>query len=340
MRRVLACSVLSVVAACSPKNGGPGGSTQPGVGCPAASNVYMAMYARPPEGQTGHTGWLLPLHAAKVAAVAGQPGYAPIDAAAASAAGVPPAPTSIWLLPPNAPICKATIGRYYAAAIDAPTPNVAYGVELTGCPEPQDPAGGVAIAFASEPPPSECKAIPPRPVAARLGETDEQGRWSPPKQETPLPPAFAAIVPATDCAAPGCERLWSVAEVAIDGKPIAWTGAVNWLRIPPGATADTQCSWPVETFSGVFVAGPDGTPVRLTEGQDHPLALTAVLADGGGPKVLLAEGLGEYAAYDLAAGTARLGRHLVWLIEDPAAYAGVDRIGPECPPAGAGSARR
>ncbi|HLL22784.1 MAG TPA: hypothetical protein VK427_11660 [Kofleriaceae bacterium] len=31
------------------------------------------------------------------------------------------------------------------------------------------------------------------------------------------------------------------------------------------------------------------------------------------------------------AGIAPLGRHLVWLVADPDAYAGIDHLGPVCP---------
>src|SRR5690606_38227085 len=154
--------------------------------------------------------------------------------------------------------------------------NLAYGVELAGCPGPANPDDAVAIVLVSEQPPAECRALPPRPVAARLGDIDAKGVWSRPTTETPIPPAFATIVPAKDCTAPDCEQRWSIAQVDIDNKPVAWAGAVNWLRIPAGATPDTQCQWPVETFAGFFVAGPDGTPVQVTAGQDRPLALTAV----------------------------------------------------------------
>jgi hypothetical protein len=85
--------------------------------------------------------------------------------------------------------------------------------------------------------------------------------------------------------------------------------------------------------------------VKLTEGQDHPLLLTAVLADRGGAKALVAEGPGEYTVYDLTAG-ARVARHLVWLRLPPEAYAIDERIGPSCggeaagaPPAGPPPAR-
>lgn len=331
MRRLLCASVLVILAACPKKTPGPTVTTPvPGVGCPSASGVYIATYVQPPQGERGYTGWVLPLHDVKVDSVEGQPSFAPIDAATATAAGVPAPPTTVWVLPPNAAMCKATIGNYYAAAIDEPA-NIAYGVELSGCPAPQDPSG-VAIVLVSEQPPSECKVIPPRPVAARLGEVDKQGQWSRPTKETPIPAALETTIPQKDCVAPDCEKLWSIAQADVDGKPVAWAAAVNWLKIPAGAPPATQCEWPVETFSGFFVAGADGTPVKVTEGQDHPLALTVVLADKQGPRVVLAEGPGEYTAYDLASGLATVGRHVVWLLDQPQAYGAVDRIGPECSP--------
>lgn len=332
MRVTRVCGALLLLAGCPSKRVDGPGLTGPiaGVGCPSAAQVYVASYVQPAEGERGHTGWVLPLHNARVASIEGQPAYATVDPAAATAAGVPAPPATVWVLPPNAPMCKATVGAYYAAAIDAATPNLAYGVELTGCPAPADPSDAVAIALVSDQQPSECRPLPPQPVAARLGEVDARNQWTRPTKETPIPPVFAPAVPAKRCVAPDCETLWSVAEVAVDKKPVAWAAAINWLTIPAGSTPEAACTWPVETFSGFFVAGPDGAPVKVTEGQDHPLALTVVLADRGGPKVLLAEGIGEYAAYDLAAGAATLGRHLVWLVADPAAYAAVDRIGPDC----------
>ena len=123
MHRWLTCSLLVLGAACPNKTTGTTVVPQAGVGCPAASGVYVASYAQPPEGEQGHTGWVLPLHNVKVASVQGQPGYAPLDAAAAAAAGVPAPPRSIWLLPPNAPACKATVGAFYAASIEAAIEN-------------------------------------------------------------------------------------------------------------------------------------------------------------------------------------------------------------------------
>lgn len=331
MRCALVVPVL-LLAGCPKKSTAPVTTTaQPGVGCPAASAVYVASYVQPPEGEQGHTGWVLPLHDAEVASVEGTAPFATIDVATATAAGMPAPPAQeVWLMPPNAPMCKATVGRAYAAAIDVPTPNVAYGVELTGCPAPRDEGDAVAIALVSAQPPTECQALAPKPVAARLGTTDDKGTWSRPTKETPIPPAFAKVVPQKDCVAPACETLWSVAQVDVGGAPVAWAGAVNWLRIPAGSPSSEQCAWPVETFSGFFVAGADGTPTQITEGQDHPLLLTAVLADKGGAKALLATGVGEYATYDLGNGAATLARHLVWLIDHPESYGQLDRLGPDC----------
>lgn len=325
--------LLLLLAACPAKPAQPPPQTQqPGVGCPTAQNVYLAQYVRPPEGQPGYAGWALALHHAKVDSLEGKPAFGAIDQATATAAGVPPAPPSVWILPPNAPLCKATIGGYYAEAIDAPTKNISYGVTLAGCPAPADPNdAGVAIAMVSNEPPSECQPIAPRGVAARLGG-GEKGAWSPPTKETPIPATFGSIIPERACTAPNCEKLWSVAQVDIANKAVAWSVAVNWIDVPPAADPKTACSWRVDTFSGFFAAGPDGAPIKIMDGQDHPLALFVVLADKAGAKVLVADGTGEYSTYDLANGAATLGRHVVWMIDDPQAYGAVDHLGPECPP--------
>jgi hypothetical protein len=316
--------VVAILAGCPAKRTDPVVAPAAGAGCPTASGVHVASYAQPPEGEQGHTGWVLPLHDAQVASIEGQPGYAPLDPAAAAAAGVPTPPRTIWLLPPNAPMCQATVGSFYAAAIDAPTPNIAYGVELTGCPAPSDASDAVAIALISDAPPSDCRAYPPRPIASRLGELDQANQWTPPTKETPIPPALDKLIPVKDCTAPTCEKLWSIAQVEIDHKPVAWAGAVNWVT-------GTMCPYQTEAWSGFFLAGPDGTAVQITDGQDHPLALTVVLADSTGRRVLLAQGTGEYTAYDLANGAATVGRHLVWLVAGPEAYQDLDHLGPECP---------
>jgi hypothetical protein len=274
---------------------------------------------------------VLPLHDKVVDTLDGVADYASIDGAAASAAGVPQPPQNLWLMLPNAQPCKATIGSYYAAAIDAPTKNIAYGVELSGCGALLDPTDATAIALVSNEPPGQCSILPPKPVAARVGETDKDGRWSRPAKETAIPPAFAAVVPDRPCVAP-CEKLWAIGQVDVGGKPVAWAGAVNWLEIPADARPEQQCEWKAETFSGFFVAGPDGNPVKVTEGQDHPLSLFAVLADGGGAKVLLAAGPGEYTAYDYKSGAATVGRHLVWLVPHPESYGHLDKLGPDCGP--------
>ncbi|MBA2539158.1 MAG: hypothetical protein H0V17_05940 [Deltaproteobacteria bacterium] len=323
---------LLTLAACPPKRGPGGGPAPVGVGCPDANNVYVASYLTPEDGGKGHTGWVLPLHDKVVESVKGVAEYATLDHAAATAAGVPAPPQSVWILAPGVAPCRATIGNYYAAAIDAPTPNLTYGIELTGCQPPPDPSNASAIAAVSADPPSECQVIGPRAVASRLGEIDKQGKWQKPAKETPIPASLAPVIPNHECAAPGCEKLWSIAQVDVGGQPVAWAGAVNWL------TVSDECEWKGQRFSGFFVVGPTGAPMKVTEGQDHPLALTAVLADKTGAKVLIAEGPGEYTTYTLGAGTATVGRHLVWLLPHPDSFEALDQLGPVCPEADPGSA--
>jgi hypothetical protein len=319
----------------------PGASAEGG--CPAADAVYVASFMTQDPGSSGaaggagaaaggHTGWVLPLHDLRVDSIASQPEFAEIDPTTAGALGVPAGPGVAWLMLPGQQPCRATVGSYYAAAVDSPSANVTYGVELSGCPAPppDQQQDAEAIALVSAQPPSECQVLTPQPVAGRVGETDAQQRWQRPTKETPIPAAVAELIPPHDCRPPACETLWAFAQVDVANRPVAWAGAVNWLTIPPGTTAASQCDWKAETFAGFFVAGPDGRAVKVTEGQDHPLLLTAVLADSAGPKALLAEGAGEYTTYDLTGGGARVARHLVWLVLGPDAYAIDERIGPQC----------
>lgn len=325
----LAWSLL-VLAACPPKPTDPVVAPPPqlggGVGCPSGADVWMASYVAPAEGEKGgHSGWVLPLLDKRVDAAPG-PEYQQLDPAAAAAAGVPQAPANLWILIPGQQPCRPQLGSFYAANVNDTPQNIAYGVELNGCAPPQQ--DGEAIVVVSEQMPGECQIVAPKPIAARLGEANPQKQWTAPKKQTPIPLEVAAIIPAHDCAAPGCEQLWSIVQVDVNGAPAAWGGTVNWLH----PDASPQCSWANETFSGFFAPGEGGHAVKVTEGQDHPLILTGVLADKGGAKVLLAEGAGEYATYDLAAGAApKLAHHLTWLIAPAEAYAVDDRIGPECP---------
>jgi hypothetical protein len=334
------CALVILLAGCPMPGASPQQPAQPasvapagGAGCPTADKIYVASYlaSDDPAQPALRTGWVLPLSDQKVDTLAGQPEYTAIDAATASARGVPPAPPDVWLAVPGKPPCHAVIGSYYAAAVDGPISNVTYGVELDGCAAPpreqQDDAE--ALALVSEQAPTGCQLLAPQPAAERVGETDAQKHWQRPTKQTPLPPAIAAIVPPHDCRPPGCETLWAFGQVDVAGRPVAWAGAVNWLTIPPGASPDSRCDWKADTFAGFFVAGSDGRAVRLTEGQDHPLLLTAVLADPGGAKVLVAEGPGEYTTYDLTA-AARVARHLVWLRLPPEAYALDERIDLGC----------
>jgi hypothetical protein len=332
------CALVIFLAGCPVPGAGPQSPGQPapvasgGTGCPTADSIHVASYlaSDDPAQPAQHTGWVLPLEDQQVDTVVGVAEYTVLDPGTASARGLPPPPPHAWLTVPGQAPCRAVIGSYYAAAVDGPTPNVTYGVELDGCPAPprdqQDDAE--AFALVSEQAPTECQPLVPRPVAERVGETDAQKHWQRPTRQTPLPPAIAAIVPPHDCRAPDCEMLWSFGQVDVAGRPVAWAGAVNWLTIPPGASPDSQCDWKADAFAGVFVAS-DAGAVKLTAGQDHPLLLTAVLADRGGAKALIAEGPGEYTVYDLTAGV-RVARHLVWLRLPPEAYAIDERIGPSC----------
>ena len=328
MRRL---ALLPLLAACPPKSTGPTTTSaqQPtGAGCPTGDGVFLASYVTDAPGRGA--GWVMPLHAMKVEPGAQVPEYAPLDAAAASVSGVPAAPAgTMWLVTENAAPCKVTARGYYAAKIAGPPASLSYGAELEGCPAPSDPQEGGGIVMVSEQPPAGCHFEPPRPVASRLGETDQAEQWHAPTKQTPIPPALAAVIPQHDCQPPGCEPLWVVGQIDANNQPIAWGAAVNWLTV--GNPADT-CHWNAERFSGLFVPGPGGTPARVTEGMEHPLALTAALVDASGPRVLFVDGPGEYAMYDVVPGGAKLAHHVTWMLAPDEAWNMIDHLGPLCAP--------
>ena len=84
----------------------------------------------------------------------------------------------------------------------------------------------------------------------------------------------------------------------------------------------------IRRWSGFFIPGPTGSPTRVN--AEHPLALSAVLVDRTGARGLLATGPGEYATYDLPAGTQA--RDIVWMLAPNDAWAMVDHLGPMCEP--------
>ena len=333
-RLARACLVLASVgalAACPKKQPDTTPAQPQGAGCPGAAGVYVASFVTQEQGK-GRTGWVLPLHAVAVQPGASVADYATIDAAAASAAGVPAAPTgTIWLATSSGEPCRASVGSYYAAKIDGPPPSISYGVELDGCPAPGNPDEGGGIALVSEEAPTGCRFEVAQPAAARLGEMDANKQWQRPAKETPIPTPLATAIPQKPCAAPDCEMLWAFGEVRVAGRTVAWTGAVNWLTVGDPAA---QCSWPVDRFSGIFVPTQTGA-TKIDEGQEHPLVLSAVLADASGARVVLAEGPGAYATYDLVPGGATLARRATWMLAPDEAWQTIDHIGPICEPGAA-----
>ncbi|HUS30210.1 MAG TPA: hypothetical protein VMZ53_17000 [Kofleriaceae bacterium] len=323
MKRAL---LLLVLAACPAKKGTGTGPTAQGAGCPSAKNVLVASFVQQDPGK-GRSGWVIPLHAQAAQDASQVPEYAQLDAQAASAAGVPAAPQgALWLVTQTAPPCPVKLGRYYQARIDGPPASATFGVEIEGCPAPANPDEAGGFVLVSDAAPTGCRFEPPQPVAARLGEMDKAKQWQRPAKETPLPPAIAAIVPPHTCTPPACETLWAFAEVKVNGATVAWTGAVNWLQV--GSPAD-QCSWPNERWSGVFVPSGSGA-IKISEGQSHPLTLLATLVDNTGARVLLTEGPGEFATYDVAQGSAPLGNHVSWMTVPETAWETVDDLGPIC----------
>jgi len=324
MIRLAYCSLLAL-AGCPAKKTTP---QSLGAGCPSAANVYIATYVKQEQGH-GRSGWVVPLHATTELGDIGS--YTNIDPTTAGAAGTPVAPSgTLWLATASAPPCRATLGKYYAAKIDGPPASATYGVEVEGCPPPKgsDEGEGGGFILVSEQSPGGCRFEAPRPIAARVGVMNANKQWQKPTKETPIPEPIAATLPAKECAAPACEKLWAFLDVKIDNKTVAWSGVVNWLRVDAAAE---QCTWKSDRESGIWIPT-NGGAVKVTEGQEHPLPMSAVLADGDGAKVILAEGPGDYATYDLAAGRAKLGHRIKWQVFPADVWDQVDNVGPFCEP--------
>ncbi|GEM_PF-1482342 len=330
MVRFAWCALI-LLTACPPKN--PGTTTPPpqppSAGCPAAADVYVASYVTQDPGK-GRTGWVLPMHAMPVASNQQVADYQSIDPATASGSGIGAAPAgNIWLVAAGQP-CQARIGGSYAAKIEGPPTSLSYGYEIEGCPAPTDPQEGSGVIMVSQEAPSGCTFEQPRPIAQRLGAMDAKQQWQKPEHETPIPPALVPALPKHECVAPGCESLWAIAEIDANNLPVAWAGALNWLAVGDIAK---QCEWQAERFSGFYVPGEaGGPPVQVMEGQsaDHPLALSAALVDSKGAKVLIADGPGEYATYDLSPGKATLGHHITWMSAPDESWKMIDHLGPVC----------
>jgi hypothetical protein len=317
MRRLVLLALLAACPARTQQQQTAPPQPQAGAGCPAPDGVFVASYVTDAPGRGA--GWVMPLHAMPVQAGAEVPDYAPLDAAAATASGVPAIPQgTLWLVTENAPPCKVTAKGYYAAKIAGPPASVSYGAELDGCPAPADPQEGGGFVMVSQDPPTGCRFEVPKPVAVRMGETDDKQQWHPPAKQTPIPPALAPLIPQHECQPPACETLWAVGEVDVNNQPVAYGAAVNWLTI--GDPKDA-CHWKADRFSGLFVNG------QKVE-QEHSLALGAALVDSGGVKALFAEGPGEFAIYDPSG---KLARQVTWMIAPAEAWDMVDHLGPLCP---------
>lgn len=251
--------------------------------------------------------------------------YTPIDAGTANAAGVPAVPAgNLWLVSGSTPPCQVKPGSYYLASLDG---NASYGLEIDGCAAPSDPQDASGVVMVSQEPPTSCVFQEPQSVAARLGQMTGPKSWQKPDQDKPIPPALAALVPAHDCTDPSCETLWAVGEVKVADKPVAWAAAVNWLAI--GDPVFT-CDWKAERWSGFFVPDQAGNPVKVQ--TKHPIALSAVLVDHTGARVLLADGPGEYASFDVTSDGATLGHDVTWMAASDDEWAQIDHLGPLCQP--------
>ncbi len=281
---------------------------------------------------------MLPVRDEKADSVAGISEFEELAPTSPQAADIARPTQAMWIMQPGLAPCRARIGKAYRAAIDVKdSPNISYGLELHGCPPPAEQDEDEAVVAGSPTSPGLCQ-IRPRSRSRRASAMSIRGTSGRATSRSRSRPASRRSAPQKTCTAPDCEMLWSFLQVDVAARPVAWSGAVNWMQTPAvPADVSAVCKYAIESFSGFFVPGPNNTATKVSDGQDHTLALTAVLADKTGAKVMLADGAGEYSTYDFQVdGSVKLARHVVWLLADAAAYGVDDRVGPVREPSAAG----
>lgn len=271
-------------------------------GCPGAMAIDLAQWAAPrPPDDSGKTApaWLVRLGHRVPGPDAPEPG--PLPAYVVAKLGLGPLPPTVWLLRAGERACRGQIAGYVAELVDDGPRSIMISAVLTGCP-------GAAESYArgwvslDEHEPLGCEVRLPEAVGERVGETSEAGFTVAPETDASrLPDAWQDATPEGACDAP-CETLWSIATVP--GEPALHAVLVS--EVVPNADA---CMVDDRSAFGLYATTPDGAQ-HLLRGPTvdasgwAPLTYTTLagaLHDGAGNRVVLAVGLDDWSAYDLAA---------------------------------------
>lgn len=345
MKRALVVVLLGACVGGRPtvaKNGGPTTTAGASSACPAARDTYVVQYS-PGADEQART-WQMPLMMQALDAIDGTPvPYMKLDDATTRAAHIPPWPSKLWVYL-NSEWCQATPAGAYRRFVDEGPISYSYGVELTvetKCAAPSGTSGQEHgyeyVAVAGDEAPTGCVVAEPHRVAARVGDGGDTGgdTWKPPATETPIPPSLASVLEPQptesgfQCSGPGCQKLWTVGELDVGGKPAVYETVRSWVA----TTAEQPCSWEQRSRHEIDVMNGNGKLVSLAmKPQASDVNVLGVLVDDNAARVLVGTSIAEYATFTLDSTPPVEAHRIVYYAPNEEDYGGINWLGPYCGP--------
>jgi hypothetical protein len=283
-----ACGSAPVPTATTPTAGAAAGA------CPAADRVvFVRWMERVDDGTKLQPGWRAFLTNRHLDHDDG-----PTYAAGALAAD---APRSIWIYPGEGAPCRATASAGFRLVTNVGPVSEQTGVELTGCPKPGTDQPEEVLGLPGDDSIAGCAFTPAEGVAVRSGDLGEDGVWAFSGGETPIPDQLAGLTDHRACTAP-CVALWSVRAASADAYDVVQT----WMK----STTGDACSLEHDDATSVLVRSGDRlTPLPADAVGNQ--GLVGVFRDGGGPRLVVLDDVGEYTVFSVGA-TPAPPVHRVW----------------------------
>lgn len=337
LRAASLLSLGSLFAACGPPAPavGPVGNAGALEACPQALAVHPAEFKVPPENEDypGAYGgmtygappiphWQIPLEV-EVTDWENPPpdsAYGPRDPSAVSALVTVPLGTEAWIYTSERDEpCRAPITGYYFGRDNLGGPDYSIlAAQAEGC-APTAALEAMSWAVIGDGDPSACRLARAGSIGGRVASWGDDNL--PTFGEAAAPPAtIAAAVPQKECVAPGCETLWNASTATAPGLE-ATEVTMTWVR-PVG---DDYCSWEEESDHSIYLGPPGGpltrAPLKLAE-NDAWMALSGVMHDGQGARLLLTHANGDYGVHAIEGGVIGAGTIQTWYVGHEEDYYG------------------
>jgi hypothetical protein len=224
------------------------------------------------------------------------------------------------------PPCTATVGTPYSAVGGDGFPFEELGVELDGCPGPND--GDTYLAWVSLDEAPGCTFVSAVEDGVRRFDGE---RWDGrPTGHGALPAELAAFVPPNPRGAMPDALLWETRAARSGSRVLAWELASGHITSPPGTDAcSVESDVSIQHFA---VIGSRAVP-SIERGNPEAWAhLDGVLVQGDAPRVMILRGVGTYTAIGIAAdGAPTAPRTTQWYIPHDEDTLGIDIV-PYCGP--------